>query len=242
VVAGLSFLIIFVAEKTISRSNERHAQSFQVLSSILVAQVLIVLSSSFKRLLMYEGAYGFTLPRFYAHVVLILLVAVFLLLLYKTWVQRPEALFAGLRLITLLVFLGGVNFMNPDLFVARHNIARYVTDKTQPLDAWYLSRLSDDAVPELIRIFDDATILEKRTREELGNSLYYRAQSKQSSSDRDSQWQSWHVARVNARQLLSSRAVEFEKYKEYYPEGLLPPLPLDVAPREEVLPQMQRIQ
>jgi hypothetical protein len=57
----------------------------------------------------------------------------------------PQAAVA-MWVLTLL----GLAVLNPDRFIARENIDRY--ERTGTLDAWYLSTLSADAVPELDKL------------------------------------------------------------------------------------------
>jgi hypothetical protein len=46
-------------------------------------------------------------------------------------------------------FVATLNLINPDVFIARQNLDRYV--QTGDLDVVYLTSLSDDAVPQLVR-------------------------------------------------------------------------------------------
>ncbi|NIL99142.1 MAG: DUF4173 domain-containing protein, partial [Planctomycetales bacterium] len=46
-----------------------------------------------------------------------------------------------------LGFAATLNLINVDRFIVQQNIARW--ERTGKLDAWYLSTLSEDALPEL---------------------------------------------------------------------------------------------
>ena len=61
--------------------------------------------------------------------------------------RRPDRFAIGV-LVAALGFLITLNLLNPDAFIARQNLARYVA--MGDLDAVYLSSLSDDAMPYLI--------------------------------------------------------------------------------------------
>ena len=57
------------------------------------------------------------------------------------WVGRGAVLSAGVLMVVLAV-------LNPDAWVAQHNIERY--EASGRLDAAYLATLSDDAVPTIV--------------------------------------------------------------------------------------------
>jgi hypothetical protein len=61
---------------------------------------------------------------------------------------RPDRFAVG-ALLAVMGFVATLNLINPDAFIARQNLDRYV--QTGDLDAAYLASLSDDAVPQLMR-------------------------------------------------------------------------------------------
>ncbi|MEK7615879.1 MAG: DUF4173 domain-containing protein [Patescibacteria group bacterium] len=142
-VALLSFLLLFAVDKYAERSP-------RWLSSALIAQVFVIMASAFKRLHLYETAYGFTELRLYSYLVIIFLAIIFFVLVYKILAHQREEPFALNIFIIALVFLAGINIGNPDAFIARKNIDRFAT--TGKLDVEYLATLSDDALRELRKI------------------------------------------------------------------------------------------
>ncbi len=62
--------------------------------------------------------------------------------------RRPDRFAIGVFLAAI-GFLVTLNLLNPDAFVARQNLDRY--GQSGKLDAVYLTSLSDDAVPQLVR-------------------------------------------------------------------------------------------
>ena len=206
IVAIISLLLLLVAEKYVRKEKKTHELSFKTLSTVMIAQVIVIMASAFMRLLLYERAYGFTTLRLYSHSFLILLAIIFCLLIYKIYWDSRENTFALHVFISVLVFLAGMNLLNPDLFIAQQNIERFTTNGE--IDVYYLSTLSDDAIPEVVKTLD---MLDGDMKDSLGYQLYWRTQQ-----DNDStKWQSFNISRSKAKEVLDSRIKELENYKDY---------------------------
>lgn len=141
-------LIMFLGAWT-HRGTKRMRMVFNGLSAILVLLTGVILASAFKRLLLYEQAYGFTRLRTYTHVGIIwigLMFAAFLVLLVLGDLRR----FAVACLVGAAGFALSLNALNVDVFILHQNI-EYQGEIGQ-LDGVYLSQLSSDAVPTLVRL------------------------------------------------------------------------------------------
>lgn len=207
-VAVVSLLLLLMIEKYILKKETDHTLRFKGLSAALVVQVIIIMFSAFIRLMLYEEAYGFTVLRLYSHAFIILLAAVFLLLLYKIYLDKRESAFAFRVFVSLALFLAVMNFLNPDAFIARRNLERF--DATGKLDAGYLGQLSSDAVPLTIDALD---ISKENMKRNLAHKLYWQAQDLNSSYF--SKWQSLNMSRLKASKILNSRMQELKLYKDY---------------------------
>lgn len=185
------------------RETRRQAQIFNGLSSLMVGLVLVILASGFQRLRLYEAAYGYTQLRVYSHVFMVWLAAAFVWFLVTLW-RRPDRFAVG-AFVAALGFLVTLNAINPDAFIAGQNLARYqVTGK---LDAYYLTRLSEDAVPKLVLAIDQVTGDE---REVLSGHLRYRLERMETST-RWPSWPSFHLARRRAYDLLARNRARMER-------------------------------
>jgi hypothetical protein len=204
-VAIISLLLLLTAEKYVVKKETDHAIGFKVLSTALVVQVILIMASAFTRLSLYEEAYEFTTLRLYSHAFIILLAVVFCLLLYKIYKDKRENTFAFRVFISIVLFLAVMNFLNPDAFIARRNIERFVI--TGKLDIYYLSRLSDDAMPDTIKVLD---ISNEDLRKGFARELYRRVQN--SDSPYFLKWQSLNVSRMRANKILNSKIREIEPY------------------------------
>jgi two-component system sensor histidine kinase BaeS len=150
---------------------------------LLCALTLVVVVSALHRMQLYQEAYGFTQARLVVDVfegwlgVVVLAVAVSGLVRWGTWVPR-------FALVTGVVGLLGIAAINPDAWIARHNIERY--EETGKIDVDFLSTLSDDAVPVL------ATTLPEPLR----------TQALADRSPTDDDWLAWNLGRWRAADYL----------------------------------------
>ncbi len=203
-VGVLCLFLLLTIEKFIVKKETVHGVEFKVLSGMLIAQVGVIMVSAFMRLSLYEKAYGYTTLRLYSHAFIILLAVIFCLLVYKIFRDKRENSFLLQVFVCILLFLAGMNFLNPDLFIAKQNIQRFID--SGKLDVYYLSNLSDDAIPELVELLD---VLEDEDMENsLGRELYWRGYEKDSMG-----WQSFNISRARAKKILDP--IMLEVYKDY---------------------------
>jgi hypothetical protein len=115
----------------------------------LIVLTFVILASAYKRLHLYEDAYGFTRLRLAADAAILWLGGLFVLVLIAgvdkahAWLPRGVL---GLSAIGMLAFA----FSNPDSRLAEHNIDRY--ERTGRIDRAALRELSPDAWPALRRV------------------------------------------------------------------------------------------
>jgi hypothetical protein len=201
-VAALSYLILIIAERVIEKNADTHSPLFRVLSTALILQVGIIMVSAFYRMWLYEEAFGFTTLRVYVHAFIVLLAIVFVCLLYKIVVENKDSTFALRTFLAVAIFVVGMNFFNPDLFIAQKNLERF--SATGKLDTGYLTQLSADATPVLHRAFD-ATSGEMHY--ELGHEFYSRLHPV-----KPSLWMQWNWSREKEKTLLMQDAAGFQEY------------------------------
>lgn len=149
-VAALTVVVVGAARRlvVVGRSAERYL--LEGLLTSLCLLTLVILASALYRLQVYEDAYGFTRARFTARVTMFWVAAVLLMMLVRGW--RPSF---GRHLVTAIVAATavavlGLAVVNPDALIARGNVDRF--ERSGRVDVSYLSTLSADAVPELLRL------------------------------------------------------------------------------------------
>lgn len=150
VMAVLSFLIIFGADKFTEKPEGKHTGGFLCLSVIMTVLLTVIMSSAFARLLVYEQAYGYTMLRVLVQGFIVWLAIIFLWLLYKIVARQTEEKFVFGMFVSALAFFAVLNLMNFDAFVARENINQFA--KGNKLDTGYFRELSADAIPEIEKL------------------------------------------------------------------------------------------
>ncbi len=197
-------LILGLRELTRHETGQR-ARVLNGLNSLMVGLVLVILASAFQRLRLYEAAYGYTQLRLYSHVFMVWLALVFIWFLVTLW-RQPDWFAIG-AFVAVMGFLATLNIINPDAFIVRQNLARY--QATGKLDAYYLTTLSEDAVPALVRALDQTSGDEQTV---LGRHLDHRLQR----MDESTRWRSWpsfHLARRRAYALLAQHRAQLEQWR-----------------------------
>jgi len=169
-VSIISFLLIFAIDVSGKRETSKEKKIFKILGAILVLEISIIICSAFTRMSVYIDGYGLTFSRFLVFVFLLWIFFVFSSFLYKMLLEKRKEFFFLSVFCLSIVFWVGINAINPDAFIARKNIARLVQDKK--LDQFYLFRLSADAIPETVKIFQ--MDIDEEIKIEVARDLYYR--------------------------------------------------------------------
>ena len=160
-VAVLS-LLVYLGLNTISKRETRGARiGFSIVSILLMANVLVMLASSLQRLLLYEGAYGFSELRTYTHVFIYWLAALIVVTIVLE-ILRQRGRFALALLVAGLGFAITLAVMNVDGFIVRQNVAR--TAQGEELDFNYLQQLGTDAVPAMVTAYQHPDLPQRSQR------------------------------------------------------------------------------
>ncbi|MFB9274783.1 DUF4153 domain-containing protein [Cohnella cellulosilytica] len=143
---------------TVSLAYAGARKSFvNVLLYILVVCSGVMLYSAYIRLAMYEEAYGYTYIRFLVHAFMIYLA--FLLLIAGLRIRTSLVPMAKCFIVLSLAAYTLLNYVGMDRLIAENNIARF--EETGKVDREYLSDLSADAIPTLVRFgnrYEDAAM------------------------------------------------------------------------------------
>jgi hypothetical protein len=181
VAVAVLVLPLLVAANTFVRSRLVRWLSFG-----LVALVFVVMASALQRLRLYQQEYGLTELRLYATGVVLWLALVFALLAVTVLRGRPRPFALGAIVLGFAATLA-LNVLNPDALIVRTNLSR------PQVDAAYLARLSDDAVPTLLQRLPT---LERPLQRSLAQALLAR--------DAHHDFVGWNASRARAGSLLAS--------------------------------------
>ena len=234
-VSIISFLLIFVIDALGKRETSKEKKIFKILGAVLILEMSVIIYSAFTRMSVYVDGYGLTFSRFLVFVFLLWIFFVFLNFLYKMLLEkRKEFLFLSVFCLSV-VFWTGINITNPDAFIARKNIERLAQEKE--LDPFYLSRLSADAIPEIVKIFQ--MDIDEEIKIEVARDLYYRCnfllgesffkayyidyepvsfkeKLKYAEEKQNENWQSFNISEKRALLALKENYREIVKYQGKY--------------------------
>ncbi len=150
-VAIVSFLLLYSIAGSSITETLKEKKIFRFLSAGLFIEISIILFSALKRILLYIDGYGLTLSRFLAFALLFWIFWVFLFFLYKIFLEKKNGIFISMVFALSVAMWLGINIINPDALIAKINLQRFMEGKQ--IDPYYFSHLSDDAIPEVLKIF-----------------------------------------------------------------------------------------
>ncbi len=186
-VTVLTLVVIGVATRFAATGTAADRRWLRGLLGGLAGLTLVIVASALSRMWAYQQAYGFTALRLLVFSCEVWLAAVYLMVigagvkLRAAWLPRSMV---ATGIATLLVLAA----LNPDRFIAEHNVERF--QATGKIDLPYLATLSVDAVPA----FDP---LGPAVRD----CLLVRMKSDLADT-RD--WYAWNLSRERARPLLDA--------------------------------------
>lgn len=150
----INFTILISSMKFIKKDNKTVNTICNIFLTTLVAFTLNMLFSAHYKMSLYEQTYGFTYLRIFVHLFMLMLFILFIVALVGIW-NRKMPLNKVLIVIVLSMFIL-LNYINVDKIIAEKNIDIYY--KTQKMDVQYLTNLSYDAIPEILRLKDDSNL------------------------------------------------------------------------------------
>jgi two-component system sensor histidine kinase BaeS len=148
----LTLGVVAAAAAKARREQPRDRLVLRIALGLLCALTLVVVASALYRMHVYEEAYGFTRLRLVVSLfegwlgLLLVLVLVAGIRLRGRWLPMATVVTAAASLLALA-------WLNPDAYIAAHNVDRY--HETGKIDLTYLTGLSADAAPELAGLSRD---------------------------------------------------------------------------------------
>lgn len=208
-VAVLS-LGLYLVLGTVTKTGAKGAKvGFTVLSVLLMVNVLVILASSFQRLMLYEDAYGFSRLRTYTHVFIYWLAGLILVTILLELVKCRGRIALAL-LVAVVGFSATMAIVNIDGFIVQRNVAR--ARAGEELDVVHLTTLSADAVPQLLKQYQEPG-LPLEVKDGLGAALA--CMEKVTNDPADLPWQEYNFAQARAVKLLRDNASSWSQFKPY---------------------------
>ncbi len=190
---GIISLLILVMSEFYAGEESKKDKKFLVPALFLIAEVIVVIVSAFKRLSLYVQAYGLTMLRFYVAAFIILLLILFILLAIKFIKFKQEQFFTFGILVSVICFLVLVNVINPEVFTYKYNLKKF--GQTQKFDIYYFKDLSPDVEALKIKTYSTLSGEEKEVfKTSILNDKY--------NLENQKNWESFSFSRNKALKLL----------------------------------------
>lgn len=142
----LTLFVVWAASRKAPRETVADRAWLRGALGLLCVMTLVVVASALNRMALYQEAYGFTQLRLLVDVFEGWLGLLVLATLVAGWRLRGAWL-PRFGVLSGAVLLLGIAAINPDAWIADHNLDRY--ESTGKVDWYFLSQLSDDAIPTL---------------------------------------------------------------------------------------------
>jgi hypothetical protein len=197
-VAALVLPILLLSHWLLRKDNPINEKIYRVLAGIQIVLLFVIMLSAAQRLFLLTGdlGYGLTTVRFYPMVFMIWLALVFLWFAL-TVLRGAREQFAWGALWLAIFVLGTLHFFNPDDYIARTNIR--LMQQGRSFDAFYNSRLSDDAIPVLL---EHTSLMSYEQQCMTKHKFAQRFEQSKTESD----FRSWNFSRWTARRQISENA------------------------------------
>lgn len=132
----------------------------KIMNMLLIVFTIIMILSSFLRMYLYEQEYGYTFLRLLVY--FILLTELILAIPTFVYVFNKKISLLKYYIVIISTMLVLLNFTNVDKTIARRNVDKYISevnlkDKEAKIDIKYLKRLSVDAIPEIVRLYQNTS-------------------------------------------------------------------------------------
>lgn len=199
-VGTLVLPLLLLLHWLLRKDCRRDEKVFQALAGFQLVMLAVMVASAFQRMRLYQQEYGLTEQRLYPTAFMAWLAVVFIWFALTVLRGRRER-FAGGAMVAGFVLIAALHALNPDALIVRVNSAR--ASEGRKFDAAYASRLSADAVPELLRALPE---LPEREQHLVARHLLM---SWPEAADRD--WRTWSYSRAVAYEAIRNNAGELQR-------------------------------
>ncbi len=195
-VAFLVIALLLLAHWLYKPSQQLEKRLYFVFAAILIVMTMIIEASAAYRMYLYTRIYGLTELRFYTSIFMLWLLILFLWF-SVTVLRGQHRHFALGAILTGLVFIGLLHFINPDAQIAKINLARLQAG--EKFDANYVTSLSADVIPLLLTALPSLPLKQRCIL-----SSYLQSHPVLKVSWHTDNWRAWHWSRNQALTLLPS--------------------------------------
>ncbi len=195
-VSALTLPMLLASHWLIRKENPFTEKLFRVFACIQIGLLFVIMASAVQRLVLLTGnlGYGMTTVRLYPLIFMTWLVVVFVWF-GVTVLRGARRHFAWRALWSAFLILGATHVLNPDEFIVKTNLA--LMREGREFDAAYISDLSDDALPALLKSFDALNVDHQQTAIRIIAGRYCEKKE-------EGDLRSWNFSRWEALNILNS--------------------------------------
>lgn len=157
----INLIVIILAMSLTHCKNKGTSVVLKLTCSIFSLATLILISTAIAKMVMYIDCYGLTPKRVYATWFEIVLALIFIIIILKQIFSKLNAVISSF-IVTVICFallsLSGIG-----TYIAEYNVSGYINNTLTNVDIEALEELGDDAVPEMVRLYEYLS-----NKEELG--------------------------------------------------------------------------
>ena len=194
-VAALVLPILLLSHWLLRKDSPTNEKIYRVLAGIQIALLFVIMISATQRLLLLTGnlGYGLTTVRLYPMIFMIWLALVFVWFAL-TVLRGAREQFAWGALWAAFFVVGTLHVFNPDDFIVRTNVR--LLQEGRGFDSFYVSALSDDAVPALLENLPAMSFEQQCT---VKNKISHRFEMTKAEKD----FRTWNWSRSVAREAMT---------------------------------------
>ncbi len=175
-------------------------RTFRALAGLQILLLFVIMLSAVERMRLYTQQYGLTEQRVYASAFMAWLAVVFVWFAFTVLRGRRDR-FAFGAMLAGFALIGALHVVSPDALIARTNLQR--ASEGRKFDALYLSRLSADAVPDVVAHLSELNPQDSRT-------VAAQIMKRWPPGERDN-WGSWSWSRARAMAAVESHRAMLEQ-------------------------------
>ena len=196
IVTIINFAIILLTNANKRETSKAVNIYTKIMNLFLIIFTVIMICSSFLRMYLYEQEFGYTCLRLMVYFILATELVLAVPTIAYVFTKKVKLLKSYVVIIAIMYAL--INFANVDKTIARKNVDKYIADsklsvikERSKTDFNYLKKLSIDAIPDIIRLYDntDDESLKARIKTYLNNEYYKKVEGKEESNFQEFNYQ-----------------------------------------------------
>ncbi|MBZ5542084.1 MAG: DUF4173 domain-containing protein [Acidobacteriia bacterium] len=199
-VSALSLPLLLLTHWLLRKDEPRAERVFRALAGGQLVLLAVIMVSALQRMRLYQREYGLTEQRLYPTAFMAWLAGVFVWFAL-TVLRGHRERFAFGAMVAGFVLIATLHVINPDALIVRVNAARAAEGRR--FDAHYATRLSADAVPDLIAALPQLSPTDRCVAAGRLLSSW--------SARGESDWRTWSYSRARASTLVGQNAASLQQ-------------------------------